>query len=173
MKEQCRAAEHVDRAAQLYAQGRFEDAIAELQIALRIDPVNPVAHGNMGAVLLGQGKPKEAIPWLEKALELHPTLEGVPAALARAKATSKANEGACFIATACYGEPDCPEVTVLRAYRDERLAKSPLGRRLIRAYYALSPSVAAWLKRHPALRSIVRERVLRPLVHRIQKARRM
>ena len=93
MKGQYKGKEHVDRSAQLYAQGRFGEAMSELQADLKIAPMNPTAHGNMGAVLLKQGKPKEAIQWLEKALELNPNLEGVPAALAQAKAAVTQKSG--------------------------------------------------------------------------------
>ena len=61
--------------------------------------------------------------------------------------------GGCYIATAVYGSYDCPEVWTLRRYRDNRLAKSGLGRAFIRMYYATSPTVVKlfgnteWFKR--------------------------
>jgi len=91
MKDQSKSAEHVDRSAQLFAQGRLKEAIAELDRALEIAPMNPTAHGNMGVILLQQGKPKEAIPWLERALELNPNLGGIPRVLAEAKAAKTGN----------------------------------------------------------------------------------
>ena len=169
LKGQGEATQHVDRSAQLYAQGRLDEAIAELQAALKINPMNPTAHGNMGAVLLKQGKPKEAIPWLEKALELNPNLEGVPAALAQAKSAAGSQKSGCFIATACYGDPQCPEVNVLRAYRDRCLAPSSFGRLAMRLYYTCSPALASWLARHPRIRAVVRDKVLDPLVRRLGK----
>lgn len=172
MKDQSRAAEHVDKSAHLFSQGRLEEAIAELNIALKLNPMNPTAHGNMGHFLLTQGKPKEAIPWLEKALELNPNLEGVPQVLAEAKAKAANTESsACFVATACYGDPDCREVRVLRAYRDERLVRSTWGRLLVRIYYAYSPALSFWLEKRPVLRSIVRKRILNPIVTWLQKAK--
>jgi tetratricopeptide (TPR) repeat protein len=90
MRDQTRAAQHVDRSAELFKAGRLEEAKRELEAALRINPLNPTAHGNMGAVLLEQGRPEEAIPWLEKALALNPKLEGATQALA--KAQSAAND---------------------------------------------------------------------------------
>lgn len=47
----------------------------------------------------------------------------------------------CYIATAVYGSYDCPEVWVLRRYRDNHLNKTILGRMFIRIYYATSPIV--------------------------------
>ncbi len=49
--------------------------------------------------------------------------------------------GACYVATAVYGSYDCPEVWVLRRFRDCNLAKSPAGRAFIRFYYATSPAL--------------------------------
>ena len=45
----------------------------------------------------------------------------------------------CYVATSVYGSYDCPEVWVLRRFRDQFLAKHWLGRRFIDAYYAVSP----------------------------------
>lgn len=46
----------------------------------------------------------------------------------------------CYVATAVYGSYDCPQVWTLRRYRDDRLAKTLLGRAFIRLYYAVSPT---------------------------------
>lgn len=45
----------------------------------------------------------------------------------------------CFIATAIYGSYDCPEVWVLRRFRDSTLANSTFGKLFIQVYYAISP----------------------------------
>jgi DNA-directed RNA polymerase subunit RPC12/RpoP len=47
----------------------------------------------------------------------------------------------CYIATAVYGSYDCPEVWVLRRYRDYDLDKNIFGKLFIRIYYAISPTV--------------------------------
>lgn len=85
--------------------------------------------------------------------------------------TTPAKSG-CFIATACYGSHDAPEVRVLRRFRDESLLASPHGRWLVKRYYQASPLVAAWLGRHPALANKIRELLLNPLTVLIQKSRR-
>ncbi len=51
------------------------------------------------------------------------------------------NKKGCYVATAVYGSYDCPEVWVLRRYRDFSLDKSFFGRFFIRMYYAISPTV--------------------------------
>ena len=50
----------------------------------------------------------------------------------------------CYIATAVYGSYDCPEVWVLRRFRDNVLANTWYGRMFIRMYYATSPSFVKW-----------------------------
>ncbi len=182
MQDQLKAKEHVDRSAQLFLQDRLEEAIAELQAALQVAPLNPTAHGNMGAVLMKQGKPEEAIPWFEKALELNPGIEGGAAALAQARTAAGAKpaatesspteaRGGCFIATACYGDIDCRQVVALRTLRDRRLSASWPGRLFIRVYYARSPALARFLLRHPRMQSPVRRYLLDPIVSRIASAR--
>lgn len=60
----------------------------------------------------------------------------------------------CFVATATYGDYDHPFVRVLRNFRDDVLAPTSFGRRLIEAYYAHSPPAARFIARHPALRAL-------------------
>jgi hypothetical protein len=69
----------------------------------------------------------------------------------------------CFIATAAYGSPLAAEVQVLRRFRDEVLERSALGRALTRAYYLLSPPLAALIAQSSAARAVVRW-LLRPVV---------
>lgn len=52
-----------------------------------------------------------------------------------------AKTGGCYIATAVYGSYDCPEVWVLRRFRDRSLASTQSGRLVITAYYAVSPRI--------------------------------
>jgi hypothetical protein len=59
---------------------------------------------------------------------------------------------ACFIATASFQSEHHPVVEELRAFRDRVLARSRIGRELIRLYYELSPRAAAVVDAHPALR---------------------
>lgn len=56
-------------------------------------------------------------------------------------------QGGCYVATAVYGSYDCPQVMVLRRFRDRSLVKTPLGRLAIRVYYATSPSLIRVLGR--------------------------
>ena len=47
----------------------------------------------------------------------------------------------CYIATCVYGSYDCPEVWMLRRYRDNILSDSWFGREFIQVYYATSPKI--------------------------------
>ncbi len=47
--------------------GRYEEAIAECKLAIRVDPDFGNPYNDIGAYLIEQGALDEAIPWLEKA----------------------------------------------------------------------------------------------------------
>lgn len=53
------------------------------------------------------------------------------------------NKG-CYIATSVYGSYDCPEVWILRRFRDNTLDKTWYGRLFIKTYYAISPTLVRW-----------------------------
>ena len=55
--------------------------------------------------------------------------------------SSGSGGGGCYVATAVYGSYDCPQVWVLRRYRDYVLMENPLGRAFVRLYYAVSPTL--------------------------------
>ena len=50
----------------------------------------------------------------------------------------------CYVATAVYGSYDCPQVWLLRRYRDFSLAETIYGRAFIKTYYAISPTLVKW-----------------------------
>ena len=87
MQRQAEAARLVDRGAQLIMAGDYDGAETALSQALAVNPMNATAHANMGGLHLRRGLPEQAIPWLEKALEINPRLEGVQEALAGARAS--------------------------------------------------------------------------------------
>jgi len=74
------------------------------------------------------------------------------------------NSSGCFIATAAYGTDTAQQLDVLRAYRDQVLLKDPLGARFVSLYYKVSPPIANYIAEHPALRTVVREGLVEPVV---------
>lgn len=77
--------------------------------------------------------------------------------------------GGCFIATACYGSPDAPQVIQLRAFRDQALLTNGFGRTLTVAYYFFSPRASRWLKDQPKVAAGIRLCILDPLVAFIRR----
>ena len=75
----------------------------------------------------------------------------------------------CYIATACYGDAEHPDVVALRDFRDQRLRKSVAGRVFIAAYETLSPPLAAQLGSKQWIGKSVRQRFLEPLVKQVKR----
>jgi len=76
---------------------------------------------------------------------------------------SKDQSNDCFIATAAYGSHLNPQVAILRGFRDKYLLPFPFGRRLVDAYYFVSPPIARFIADHEVLRATVRA-FLAPIV---------
>lgn len=70
--------------------------------------------------------------------------------------STPARSGGCYVATAVYGSYDCPEVWVLRRWRDTYLTSSTIGRQFIRLYYRTSPGVVRAVGDHPWFTGVVR-----------------
>ena len=66
---------------------------------------------------------------------------GVPAGQSSDKNPSVSGGGGCYIATCVYGSYDCPQVWVLRRYRDFQLNNTWFGRQFIKIYYRVSPTI--------------------------------
>lgn len=77
------------------------------------------------------------------------------------------SSGGCYVATCVYGSYDCPEVWTLRRFRDEKLAKSKMGRAFIKTYYAISPTIVKWFGKTNLFQSFWRKR-LNCLVEKLQ-----
>jgi len=87
------------------------------------------------------------------------------------------SKGWCFVTTAiCAAEnkpDDCPELEILRAFRDGVMMKTPEGFELVRRYYRLSPALVKRIKNAPdngrALLARLRRQYLMPAIHQILK----
>lgn len=66
---------HAGLAVPLAAQGRMDQAEEHLREAVRLDPANPITQGNLALILQHRGRPRDALPYFERALLLHPGSE--------------------------------------------------------------------------------------------------
>lgn len=82
--------------------------------------------------------------------------------------SSKSKSG-CFVATACYGDYNANEVLILRAYRDNVLMNSFIGRVFVKFYYFISPPLANFIAKSSTLKSLVRIGFLSPIISKIKK----
>lgn len=68
-----------------------------------------------------------------------------------AKKEKTSSSGPCFITTACVEaaglSDNCTELETMRYLRDEYLAKSDEGKRLIQEYYEIAPSIVEKIRR--------------------------
>ena len=79
------------------------------------------------------------------------------------KPEEEEDEG-CFIATVAYGTDTAQEIDILREFRDEILLSNGLGAQFVSFYYRTSPPIADFISQHDALRIIVREGFVDPIV---------
>ena len=116
---------------------------------LRIYDTNPKYGGNMSkaANKLAQFLPFSPIypDILKKAEQFSRTAKN-PTVVRQFLKMTKSRRGPCFIADAAFaGTPAANELATLRWYRDHVLQPHPVGRRLVRLYYSVSPPVARWI----------------------------
>lgn len=78
--------QHFRKAQQLHATGKLDEAIKELNLALKEDPKDVPSNCELGIVYMGQEKYDEAIKQLEKTLKLDPQYPKTYYALANAYA---------------------------------------------------------------------------------------
>lgn len=74
---------------------------------------------------------------------------------------------ACLATAALAGSPQEPGLDTLRGFRDDVLDATALGRSLVRAYYAVSPPLAAYLVRHQTARDAVRGTLI-PVIYGLE-----
>lgn len=74
---------------------------------------------------------------------------------------ASAKSGGCFVATAVYGEIDHPDVQLLRAFRDQILMSSSMGRAFTRLYYSLSPTLVACIRGN-VIKSFIKVSIIVP-----------
>ena len=85
--------------------------------------------------------------YIDQIMETHKAWNAVDPAHVIPERPKKSSNG-CYIATAVYGSYDCPEVWVLRRFRDDVLYRNLLGRIFIKIYYALSPKAVEYFGKY-------------------------
>ncbi|MBE6971307.1 MAG: hypothetical protein E7446_04210 [Ruminococcaceae bacterium] len=109
---------------------------------------------------------KESVKKINASKEWKAKNSNVAKCLSVREPVPKQDDG-CYIATAVYGSYDCPEVWVLRRFRDNVLAITWCGRLFIRIYYAISPKLVKQFGHVIAFKHVWR-RILDPMVQKLQ-----
>ncbi len=78
-----------------------------------------------------------------------------------------ASSGPCFVATVAFGY-GAPELDVLRAFRDDVLLPTRLGRWLVQGYYRHGPTLAASVNRHRLIKRGI-QLALRMWISRLER----
>jgi len=125
----------------------------------------PLAYYNLGYCYeRGKGVKRDkakAIYWYEKAAEAgyEPAKERLQE-LRPGQAGSSGGGGGgmplCFVVPSVCGTPQEYYVPILRLFRDKVLRQSLFGEKIIKAYYAISPYIASYIKDKPIARAMVR-----------------
>lgn len=133
-------------------------ALQYIDRAIENIPNSPI-YLNLKALLLweGKGNKEAAKTLLEQALVANPRDINIQNNLNALKSSP------CFIATAAFGTPMAAEVEILRAWRDQCLTSTRLGKAVISAYYWLSPPIANFIAPRPKARRRIRA-LIRPLI---------
>lgn len=175
-------------AGELYAKGQKQAAVEKFKEALLIDPNDASLWSNIGAVLMEVDAADEAARYLKRALKIDPNLGPPQRMLNQIKShgfdiqsktpisieevsggSIKSKSGGCFIATACFGSYDSPELLILRSFRDNKLIPSNIGQQFVSIYYAISPPIANIIAKDAFLRYLVRKLFVVPMVKILSK----
>lgn len=81
----------------------------------------------------------------------------------------KAQEKSCYVATSVYGDQCHGDVVTLRAFRDDYLSKTNLGRRFISWYYTNGSLLANRIAGNEIVKMAVKYVILIPLVFLVRK----
>lgn len=76
----------------------------------------------------------------------------------------KKTADACFVVTASMGNPDHPDVVLLRRFRDDWIRERTWGEGFIVTYYRVGPKLAAVIERSEALKRVSRLMIVAPAV---------
>ena len=138
---------------------RYQKTIAEIDKLL--------AHSKRNVNYLDAGQKQQRL--LQKRQELGQAAKALDPSFV-SKPAASASGGGCFVATATLGDYDHPFVVELREFRDEVLLHRGIGRTFVRAYYSVSPPIAAFIRNRPRLRTLSLRLLIYPLVKLARKS---
>jgi tetratricopeptide (TPR) repeat protein len=134
---------HYNAGTRLRREGRFEEAIAEFEEALALNPQHAATHNNLGITLAAQGKPAEAIPHYEETLRLDPDFAEAYFNLAEAlRATQRVGESVTAYERSLALEPAQPVVHYNLGTALDQLGRGDEAVPHYREAIALRPSFA-------------------------------
>ncbi|MDO4267880.1 MAG: CFI-box-CTERM domain-containing protein [Eubacteriales bacterium] len=118
-------------------------------------------------------KDREKLAAQQSTVQQQPSESEQPAELQKSESlqqlkTQTAGRKGCYIATCVYGTYDCPQVWLLRRFRDTYLSRSRSGRMFIKLYYRISPSLVKWFG-DKALFKAMGKRLLDVLTARLRR----
>ncbi len=146
--------------------GRLVEAEPFVRRAVEVEPDNAKYLDYLAWLLGNLGRWAEAEQFARRAVEIEPDNERYIANLdlVRVKMNSStvATGGDCFVATACFGNSEAPEVRLLRAFRDSVLLRSWIGRAFVRWYYVFGPALADRIIYRPTIKLIVKNLIIKP-----------
>jgi hypothetical protein len=119
-------------------------------------PFGPVGAyaAYLGRTMLGAKETPNMIALMDLVAK-HTTNIGSSFGNSTQTATSSNGSSSCFIATACFGDPNNETVLLYRSFRERVLKKTKFGRQLVLLYYKISPSVADYIKEKAWLKKMI------------------
>lgn len=81
----------------------------------------------------------------------------------------KPEESNCFVITATMGNPNHPNVVLLREFRDSWLSHRKYGNRIITLYYKYGPIIAEYIRNNYYLRKISYYFIVKPAVFLVKR----
>lgn len=69
------------------------------------------------------------------------------------------SSSSCFIATAAYSTSIHPDIDTFRIFRDEKLLTNHIGKQLVNLYYQISPRIAKYVEKQPAIKNFLRHQL--------------
>ena len=102
------------------------------------------------------GFPKHVYDWGEAGKIAKSIFLELDQVLGKGSFVEEGDSGACFVATAVYGDYDHPQVRKLRHFRDATLNRFMAGRLFIRIYYTIGPSLSVIPAKSVKAKSLIR-----------------